>query len=109
MILSKERFVLLLILGSLLVLGACTPVASPVTGAFYTNVKHGTNVGDGQLDALRSGEACATAILGLVALGDASIEAARKNGGITKIAFVDHRSKNIWFFYAEFCTIVWGE
>lgn len=58
---------------------------------------------------LKTGAATATSILGIVATGDASIEAAAKNGGITRIHHVDHHSKNILGFYSEFTTIVYGE
>lgn len=58
---------------------------------------------------LKTGAATATSILGIVATGDASIEAAAKNGGITRIHHVDHHSRNIFGFYSEFTTIVYGE
>lgn len=58
---------------------------------------------------LKTGAATATSILGIVATGDASIEAAARNGGITKIHHVDHHTKNIIGFYSEFTTVVYGE
>lgn len=59
--------------------------------------------------ASKSGEACASSILGLVGTGDASIDAAAKNAGITRIAYVDGKSTNILGIYATYCTIVHGE
>lgn len=58
---------------------------------------------------MKTGTAMASSILGIVATGDASIEAAAKDGGITRIHHVDHHSKNILGLYAEFTTIVYGE
>ena len=98
----------LVLLGVVLLISGCLNT-TPITGGLYTNVKHGTNVGDGSAGAMKEGTACASSILGLVATGDASIDTARKNGGITKIAYVDHQSKSFYIFYAEYCTIVRGE
>lgn len=53
------------------------------------------------------GEACANTFLALFATGDASIETAKRNGGITEVTTVDHRSRNIIGF-GSFCTIVTG-
>ncbi len=61
---------------------------------------------------LKTGTACVTNILFLFALGDSSVEAARKNGDITKVAFVDTSYNDFWFYYPFFqkgCTIVKGE
>jgi hypothetical protein len=55
------------------------------------------------------GVSMCTSILGLVATGDASIEAAMKNGGITKIQHVDWNAKNILGLYGEYKTTVYGE
>ena len=48
-------------------------------------------------------------ILGLVSVGDGSINAAAKNGGITKISHVDQKNYNILGVYAKFETTVYGE
>jgi hypothetical protein len=52
----------------------------------------------------------ATAI-GIVAAswGDASISAAMRNGGITRIHHVDHETTNLLGVYARYTTIVYGE
>lgn len=41
--------------------------------------------------------------------GDASIGAAMRDGGITKVHHVDYDVKNILFLYNETTTIVYGE
>ena len=48
-------------------------------------------------------------ILGLVAWGDASAEAAAKDGGITIIEHVDYEYMNILFIYQRFTTIAHGK
>ena len=43
------------------------------------------------------------------ATGDASIRAAMKNGGITRIHHVDHETSSFFGVYAKYTTIVYGE
>jgi hypothetical protein len=82
-------------------------VATPAIGVFVTEVKGPIAVGDG-VGTSKTGRACAQSIMGLVAMGDASIEAAKKAGGIKKVATVDHESK--WtVVFGTFCTVVTGE
>jgi hypothetical protein len=82
-------------------------VYSEVQGALFTDMKGpiapATALGTG-----KTGTACSQGILGLIATGDSSIEAAKRAGGIKKVTSVDHHSK--WLVvYGEFCTIVTGE
>lgn len=81
---------------------------APVTGFLYQDAKAGELVTEHQ-NASKKGEACATSILGWVGAGDASIHAAAREGGISKIAYVDSHSTSILGIYAKYCTIVWGE
>lgn len=57
----------------------------------------------------KMGVAECTSILALVTMGDASINTAAKNGGITKIHSVDWEAKNILGIYGTYRTIVRGE
>ena len=57
----------------------------------------------------KSGEACATGILGIVAFGDASLNAAKKAGGITEVHSVELRAMNILGIYSQGCTEVHGK
>ena len=59
------------------------------------------------IEVTKTGESCASSVLGLYASGDASIMAAKKACGITNIASVDHRSSS-YIVYGEYCTIVSG-
>jgi len=85
--------------------------AAPVTGVAFTEVKYPLAVTNlkGDTQKLKRGEAMCTSVLGLVATGDASVEAARLNGGITKIHWVDVFVRNILGLYAEYKVVVWGE
>ena len=85
----------------------CSSLRQPVIGGIYSEVTASEAVSSNQAGN-RVGQACASSILGLVATGDASIEAARRAGGITLITSVDGQSSNILFFYAKYCTIVRG-
>ncbi|RKY02293.1 TRL-like protein family [Candidatus Poribacteria bacterium] len=98
-----------LLSGLVMLAGCAAPLASaPVPGALYTDVK-------GPLAATplptysKVGTASCYSLLGLVALGDASIEAAMKNGGIKKIHHVDFKSYNLLGIYSKFTVIVYGE
>ena len=86
----------------------CAIVASPVgNGALYTQVSGPVAPGSATSDG-KTGRACAASYLGAVAVGDASIEAAKRNGGITAIASVDHQSFSVLGFYSRFCTVASG-
>jgi hypothetical protein len=93
---------------ALAALGCTVPMRTPVLGFIYTNVQSGeeaTNVPS----PTKRGEACATSILGLVATGNASIDAAARQGGITSIAYVDASHSTILGLYSEYCTLVYGQ
>ncbi len=77
-----------------------------VVGALYAGYKMGGEVGAGA--GSKTGQACASSILGLVATGDASIAAAMDDGGIKEVAHVDHDNFQILGLYATTCTVVTG-
>lgn len=56
----------------------------------------------------KRGEATQTGII-LFSTGDASIEAAMKNGNITKVHHVDYKTTTVLFLYTKQTTIVYGE
>ncbi|MFN3739317.1 MAG: TRL-like family protein [Thermodesulfovibrionales bacterium] len=86
----------------------CATAASPLPAWLYTNVK-GPIDAELQSDASKEGKACASNILGLIATGDASIDAAKKAGGIKEVSSVDYKSSSVLGLYAQFCTIVRGK
>ena len=89
-------------------LAACGPIVySPMAGTTFNETKYG-NIATDEAVATKEGKACATTILGWIAQGDASIVAAKANGGITKVTSIDHYAKSILSLYGEWCTIVKG-
>lgn len=62
----------------------------------------------GESDTLETGRACATSILGFIAVGDASIQAAANERGITRIANVSHTTEGVLGVTAKYCTVVRG-
>ncbi|MGD0016058.1 MAG: TRL-like family protein [Verrucomicrobiia bacterium] len=82
-------------------------MVTPMNGSLYTDMKGPVAMGDAS-HMPKTGTATATAIIG-IATGDASIETAMKNGGITKVHHVDTQVKNILGVYAEYTTVVYGE
>jgi len=87
--------------------GCAFVTRAPVTGLIYLSTEQGETISSNDLGAKR-GEACATSILGWVATGDASVTAAAKAGGITKISHVDSTASDILGVYAEYCTVAYG-
>ncbi|MEW5803077.1 MAG: TRL-like family protein [bacterium] len=85
------------------------PIHSPVLGLVITDVKGPITVVTSTTPGPKTGKAVATTIFGLVAYGDTGIEAAARNGGITRVMTVDYDSYNILGVYARFTTIVTGE
>ena len=83
-------------------------VKSPLNGGIYTDVKDGLAV-TGNAGSSKVGTAQAMGILGLVAIGDASIQAAAKDAGITRIHHVDYESKSYVGVYNLYTVVVYGE
>lgn len=87
----------------------CATVASPVGNGFIFTAVDGPVSLTENVGSRKTGEACASNVLGLFATGDASTESARRNGGIAKVSTVDHSSFSLLFLYSRFCTVVHGE
>jgi hypothetical protein len=104
------KVLLALLIVAPFLLGGCAMAPSPMNGFFYTDVKYPSHYqgADTLGPGAKTGTATAQNILGLVAVGDASIEAACKAGGISKIHTVDHQGWSILIFYAKWTTIVTG-
>lgn len=102
-----KKFRFILILAAAVWLAGCAMLVP--MGSVYTGVKLPMMAtGNGSASA-KTGEATCTSVLALVAVGDCSIEAARKNGGITKVNHVDWQVQNILGIYGTYKVIVWGE
>ena len=90
------------------------PGGPSVAGWIYTGVKDPaqalTVAVDPSASSRKQGHSSAQAILGLVAYGDSSIDAAMKDGGITKVHHIDHMVELVFGgVWAKSTTIVRGE
>ena len=98
-------------IGALFLFSGCA--TGPVAGAF-TFTKHSTGGDAGvALDVSASesktGSSACRGILGLISFGDCSVDAAAKDGGISKVKSVTHDTTNILYFYSSYTTTVKGE
>lgn len=79
-----------------------------MAGALYTDVMDGMAV-TGNAGSSRVGTAEAKSYAGLVALGDASIQTAAREAGITRIHHVDYKVKSYVGLYTVYTIIVYGD
>jgi len=78
-------------------------------GAFYTELRLPLASTGSGTKTPKVGTAECVSYLGLFAKGDASIEAAKRNGGLTKVHHVDWEVKNIMGVIGKYKVIVYGE
>lgn len=104
----KKVFAFALTAFAAMLFTGCGAVKTPVTGMFYTNIKDGMAV-TANAGSSKVGTAEAKGYLGIIATGDASIQAAAKEAGITRIHHVDYESKSIVGVYNVYTVIVYGE
>ena len=75
---------------------------------YPANTSIGKSVRSNNQRYTKVGTATVTSVLGFGS-GDATIKAAMKNGGITKIDHVEYESTNVLGVYAKLTVIVYGE
>ncbi|MBN1783619.1 MAG: TRL-like family protein [Alphaproteobacteria bacterium] len=89
-------------------LAACTSTSNPAgPGMIVSMTKAPIGAGPAR-SGPKTGKACAQSFLGLVAMGDSSVETAKKNGGIKTVSTVDVENFSV-LVYGESCTIVKGQ
>lgn len=88
--------------------GYTQPAGIFPTAGIYGDTTSGGILHDNGVTPTKTGKACGTSILGIVATGDTTVEAAMNNGGIHKAVYTQQSLKNILSFYVEVCTIVKG-
>lgn len=91
-----------------LALSGCAMTVGPVTGVMYTNAKYPWTATGSPKEATRVGRATVRSFFGAIATGDASIQTAAQNGGITEIHHVDYEAQNIFGVVADFTVVVYG-
>ena len=105
----KKALIGSLVLAGMMLSGCfAAGVASPIPGFLWGDVKAPR---EGLSDAadMKAGMATCKSILGWVALGDCSVEAAKRAGGLSKVQYVDVKVKNYVGVYAEYTTVVKGQ
>lgn len=88
-------------------LAGCAQVPSDMGFALIVDSQEPVSATEASV-ASKRGEACATNIVGIIAQGNASIDAAKRNGGITQVTSVDSSVYSVLGLYAKVCTIVRG-
>ena len=102
---------ILITVSFLLFLNGCTTTApfSPPQTFFYTDIKAPLSIDFDKTElGSKSGEASTYSFLGLISVGDASIQKAAKNGKISQITHSDYKHFNFLFFQKS-SVIVYGE
>lgn len=109
-----RRAAVMSVIGTLCVLlGGCgiyeAPVIPPVA-LIYTDISAPIDTDlDAQPLGTKVGRASTQQILSIVSWGDASVQAAAKDGKITTIHHADHHFTNYLGIYSKFTLIVTGE
>lgn len=91
-----------------LALAGCATANAPVSGLLYSSVTGPVGVTGSADKPTKVGRASARSFFGLYATGNASIEEAARNGGITKIHHIDHETQIILGVVADYTVIVYG-
>ncbi|OQA86342.1 MAG: hypothetical protein BWY31_01372 [Lentisphaerae bacterium ADurb.Bin242] len=94
------------LVASIMVTGCATPLP---LGVIYTKVTLPGALGNSELQYSKTGTAKCYSIIGVVASGDASINAACHNAGITKVSWVSYSVDNILGAYGVYTTTVYGD
>lgn len=103
-----------LALVSLLFLGACAaglPKSGATPGSFGMVEVIQAQYEGGAAERPKAGKACSRSFLGLVSLGDAGVEAAKRAGGITNVQEINREIFGFTLYlpiYAKSCTVIRG-
>ena len=90
-------------------LASCSTVSSGSgMGVLYTGVSEG-QIATSNPVGHKVGTSSSLGVLGLVSIGDASINTAAHSAGISKISHVDVKKTSILGLFATYKTVVYGE
>lgn len=104
-----RKAVLTLAAGFALALASCSTVTTGSgMGVLYTSVTEGQMVTSNQLGT-KVGTSSSTGVLGLVSIGDASIQTAANSAGIKKVSHVDVKKTSVLGLFATYTLMVYGE
>ena len=109
---SLKRTIPLILSGAALAVmtGCYSAPVMPPQGWVFSDISAPLDIDNQETTvAPLEGKASSMSILGLVALGDCSIEAAAEDGGISTIHSADYEFFHILGIYQNFTTVVHGE
>lgn len=90
-------------------LASCSTIGTQSgIGSLYTGVSEGQMVTSNQLGT-KVGKGSTIGVLGLVSIGDASIQSAANSAGIKKISHVDCKKMSVLGLFAKYDILVYGE
>jgi hypothetical protein len=99
-----------IILAAAAVASQCSAGYAPPMGSLFTDISMNKDVSSKTAVGGKTGKACVTGILGLIATGDASVEAAAKAGKINTVNAVDYKRTDILgSVYSTVCTVAQGD
>ena len=104
---KRKILVALAVVSVVFFLVGCSTTPTP-KGIIYTGCK-GPLYGTSNESGSKIGTSKAQSLLGLIACGDASVNAAAKEAGITKIHHVDYNEFSLLGIYVSYETQVYGE
>lgn len=87
-------------------------IPASAMGLFYTNATYPVTATGNEItdfSSLKCGTSKTTNVLFLFETGDASIDKAAKEAGITKITHIDVNEKSVFIFWRRLTVTVWGE
>ena len=88
--------------------GGTTALHTPTPGILVTSV-YGPIMATNHPTYSKAGTASSFSILGLIGIGDASIDRAAKDGGITQIHHVDYQLSSFLVFFTKYRVLVYGD
>lgn len=103
----KKLLTLCIVGSSLIVPGTVWAAGATPVGVIYNQTTTGLSTNNG-IKPTKEGSTCSYSILSLIAFGDATVNRAKTDAGITKVASVDNSAFNILGVYGRYCTIVKG-
>jgi len=105
---GKSILITILAVSTLLATTGCGFVADGPFGWMYTD--HTVSVATGNATTgSKVGKACIRSFLGMISIGNGSIEKAMEDGGINEIFTVNIENMSILGSYTSQCTVVRGE
>lgn len=94
---------------AMLALASCSVVTSGSgMGVLYTGVSEG-QIATSNAVGTKVGTSSSIGVLGLVSVGDASIQTAAHSAGISKISHVDVKKMSVLGIFAQYKTVVYGD